>query len=106
MALVVLRAVGDEYYFRKQCTEEELIEKLQEYTKLGPAQEKTDNYIVYENQIFFWYKYADEKVRNIRLLEDAKCWLKLSNIEKANDCIEAAMRSIQETLEDEGEYGW
>lgn len=107
MALVVLRAVGNEYYFRQQGTEEELIEKLQEYTKnLGPAQEKTDNYIRYKNQIFFWYRYVDEKVHNIRLLEDAKCWLKLNNIEKANDCIEAAMRSIQETLEDEGEYGW
>lgn len=105
MALTILRAVGDEYYFRKQCTEEELPKLLQEYN-LGPAQEKTDNYIVYENQIFFWYRYADEKVRNIRLLEDAKCWLSLGNIEEANNCIEAAMKGIQETLEDEGEYGW
>lgn len=107
MALIILRAVGEYEYFRQQCTEDELPELLQEYIKnLGPVQEKTDNYIVYENQIFFWYKYIDERVHNIRLLEDAKCWLKLNNIEKANLCIETAMKSIQETLEDEGEYGW
>lgn len=105
MALMVLRAVGNEC-FRQQCTEEELIEKLQEYTKLGPVQEKTDSRIVYENQIFFWYRYVDEKVHNIRLLEDAKCWLKLNNIEKANACIEATMKSIQEDLDEYELYGW
>lgn len=107
MALIILRAVGEYEYFRQQCTEEELEEKLQEYTKnLGPAQEKTDNYIRYKNQIFFWYRYVDEKVHNIRLLEDAKCWLKLNNIEKANACIEATMKSIQEDLDEYELYGW